>query len=229
MWFFYGLVILAVVVCVHLGCWQLHRADEKKEMLEQQQQLAQHSPVHLSKLSEPIQYQQALLTGRFLSPLFYLDNQHYQHQFGYDIISPFQTNDGLIVLVNRGWMAGGMTRRSLPKVETSTQSTTIKGYVYYPTLMSWRLGPQIEKKRHNQYLLEQIDIEAVRSLLSQPLADFTIRLQSDSDNGLVQDWHIVAMSPNRHIGYAIQWFAMALGFVIMIGYFLKKQYEAKSK
>ncbi len=228
-WFFYGLVIVAVVIFVHLGCWQLNRADEKKGMLQRQQQLAQQKAKPLFKFSEPMQYQKVLLTGRFLAPLFYLDNQHYQHQFGYDIISPFRTDDGLIVLINRGWLAGDITRQSLPRVDTDKKSTKVKGYVYYPSMIKWQLGPQIEKKIDGTYLLEQIDIEAVRSLLSQPLADYTVRMQSDDGDGFIQAWPIVAMSPNRHIGYAIQWFALALGLVLMMGFFLKNQYEPKSK
>lgn len=229
LWIFFGLTVVAIICCIRLGFWQLYRADQKKQMMQQHQQLAKQKPKFISKNSQPVQYQPAKLTGRFISPLLYLDNQHYQHQFGYDIISPFRTNDGLIVLVNRGWVAGDVTRQSLPKIETPSQSMTIRGYAYYPNANNWRLGPQVEIRQGDRYLLQQIDINALNRLLPQPLANYTLRLQPNISGGFVCSWKIVAMSPNRHVGYAVQWFVMAFCLVIMISYFLKKQYDTKAQ
>jgi surfeit locus 1 family protein len=228
LWIFFSLTVVAIISCVRLGFWQMHRADQKREMVRQHQQLANEKPTFLSKNSKPAQYQPIKLTGRYLSPLLYLDNQHYHHQFGYDIISPFETIEGLIVLVNRGWVAGDVTRQRLPKIVTPTQSTTLNGYVYYPKNNSWRLGPQLEIRQGERYLLEQIDMDDLSNLLPQPLANYTLRLKPEGDI-FIRAWPIVAMSPNRHIGYAIQWFVMAFGLGVMLSYFIKKQYDAKSE
>lgn len=228
MWIYYGLIAIAIIVCIRLGFWQLERANQKKRMLQQHQQLAEQKPKALSKKSKPHQYEPAQLTGWFLPSLLYLDNQHYQHHFGYDIISPFQARNGLVVLVNRGWVAGDVTRQSLPQIETPKQLMTIKGYVYYPSSKALRLGPQLEIKQGDRYLLQQVDIDAFQSLFPLSLAKYTLRMQP-GNNDFVRAWPIVSMSPNRHVGYAIQWFAMAVCLLIVMGYFLKNHYEAKSK
>ena len=229
LWIFFSLIFLAILLCVWLGFWQLNRADQKNLMVEQHLQMTKQEPTALTKTSKPLQYQPVKLTGRYLVPLLYLDNQHYQHNFGYDIISPFQTDGGLVVLVDRGGVAGDVTRQSLPQIDTPKEKITIEGYVYYPNQPILRLGPQLEIKQGDRYLLEQIDIGAFQALFPIPIAHYTLRLLPSSNYGFIREWPIVAMSPSRHIGYAIQWFVMAFCLIIVMGYFLKSQYETQSK
>jgi surfeit locus 1 family protein len=42
-----------------------------------------------------------------------------------------------------------------------------------------------------------------------------VRLDPTAENGFVRQWIISAMQPERHLGYAVQWFAMALVLSIM--------------
>ena len=42
-----------------------------------------------------------------------------------------------------------------------------------------------------------------------------MRLSTDESSGFVREWAIVSMPPVRHVGYAVQWFAMALAILIL--------------
>lgn len=226
--FYYGIILAMIGLCVKLGFWQLQRADEKKQLQHQRQQLANKKPMRLTQQAKPLQYQTAQVVGHYIQPTFYLDNQHYRHRFGYDIISPFVSQDGVLILVNRGWVPGDISRKFLPDVTTSQKRIALSGYVYYPQNPTWQLGPLLEKKSSNAYLLEQVNIDQVESLLPGRIARYTLRLRPDLAQPFVRAWPIVSMPPGRHVGYAIQWFVMAVALTLMFGYFLKKQYDKKS-
>lgn len=42
-----------------------------------------------------------------------------------------------------------------------------------------------------------------------------VRLNPASPHGYVRDWQIVPFSPQRHLGYAFQWFALAVGMLVI--------------
>ncbi|HAU1152785.1 TPA: SURF1 family protein [Legionella pneumophila] len=199
-----------------LGFWQIHRADEKTEMIVAQQVLAKQEPIIWKPGQKlPEQYQRISLEGTFLPELFLLDNQHYQHQFGYDVVSPLLLADDSIVMVDRGWVSGDITRRTFPNVQTPHGRVKLLGAVYFPSKKQWVLGPSFEEKENKVTILELIDEEILKQLLQKKVYPFIIRLDKNEPFGFVREWEIVSMPPQRHFAYAIQWFAMALVILII--------------
>ncbi|KTD13298.1 SURF1 family protein [Legionella jamestowniensis] len=210
---------MAVLTCIgilffsRLGFWQLHRAEEKKQMLAMQSKFATESPIHWQPdLSLPKQYQRIIMKGKFLPKTILLDNQHYQHQFGYDILSPLLLPSGSVVLVDRGWMAGDLSRQTFPSPQVPDEILNIVGSAYYPS-KTLLIGAAFEKKA-NAILIERIDTDLISQLLHKPLYPFIIRLDKAEKHGYVREWAIVAMPPERHYAYAVQWFALA--FVCLV-------------
>jgi len=218
------LSIAVIVFLAYLGQWQLHRAAEKKQMLTVEAQFQQlpalkwQSPMEL-----PRQYQRIEISGEFQPQLFFFDNQHYQHQFGYDVLSPLKLNDGQIILVDRGWVKADAGQRQLPKINPVDFFQKIKGQVYYPSDKNWVLGQPLEKKAADIAIVERLDTKLISLFLHKSVYPFIIRLERGEPNGFTRDWAIVSMPPQRHYAYAVQWFAMAfVVLVIFIGLNLKK-------
>lgn len=223
-------MLILTAVCfflfISLGFWQIHRADEKTEMITAQQVLAKQEPIIWQPGQKlPEQYQRISIEGAFLPKLFLLDNQHYQHQFGYDVVSPMLLDDGSIVMVDRGWVSGDITRRTFPNVQTPNGKFKLFGMVYFPSKKQWVLGPSFEEKENKVTLLELIDEEILKQLLQKKVYPFIIRLDKNEPFGFVREWEIVSMPPQRHFAYAIQWFAMALVILIIFVIFNLKKNE----
>ncbi|QRN05069.1 SURF1 family protein [Legionella sp. MW5194] len=226
----WGMTLLAVIVAASLaglGYWQIARAHEKEHTLELEAQRAQKPVVDWQPDSPPpAQYQRIRVQGRFLPTVFLLDNQFYDHAFGYHVFNPLLLENGQLVLVDRGWVKGSLHRNQLPEVTTPRQRSVIAGRVYYPSTKQWVLGDAIEQKKDKYYVIEKIDAKLVSQVLHKSVYPFIIRLNKNAANGYVREWPVVTLSPQRHYGYAVQWFAMALAvLVIYIVLNLKKTHE----
>ena len=96
--------------------------------------------------------------------------------------------------------------------------------MYFPSEKNWLLGPVVEKEEKNLVLVELIDTQVLSQLLHKPVYPFIIRLGQREDGGFVRKWPVVAMSPQRHYAYALQWFVMAMvGSILLIALNIKKK------
>ncbi|WP_131781054.1 SURF1 family protein [Legionella gresilensis] len=211
---------------IYLGIWQLNRADEKKNMLIREEYLSAKAPIKWQTNIKPQQYQQITVQGQYLPQTFLLDNQHHEHQFGYNVLTPLLLSDGKVILIDRGWIKGDLDRRKLPTITSLNKSLQLLGQVYYPSSKNWVLGQILEKKTPNLAVIEQIDSVKISQFLHKSVYPFIIRLNKLEKDGYIREWAIISMPPGRHKAYALQWFAMALViWLIFIGLSLKKTNE----
>lgn len=228
-WWAVLLTMVFITLFVRLGFWQIQRADEKTRMVIAEAEQAKHAPVTWTSGKQlPMQYQQVRLTGHYLSKVFLLDNQHHDHQFGFDVLIPFELSDKKVILVDRGWVAGDSMRQSFPSVEIPQGELQLQGAVYFPSTNNWLLGPDSEEKENKITILERINTKFITQILQKSVYPFIIRLDKDQAYGFIREWAVVSMPPQRHLAYALQWFAMALVIlIIFVALNLKKIDEKK--
>lgn len=224
------MLLLTLIFCslfVYLGFWQIHRADEKANMISAQKKLQDLAPtLWVPQQKLPAQYERIQLAGVYLPQVFLLDNQHHQHQFGYDVLSPLQLADGSVVLIDRGWIHGDITRRIFPMINIPQDLIQLQGTTYFPSKNQWVLGPVFEEKENKTVILERFEEQLVSQLLQKAVYPFIIRLDKQDTHGFVREWETVSMPPQRHLAYALQWFAMALVIlIIFLALNLKKKNE----
>lgn len=82
-------------------------------------------------------------------------------------------------------------------------------------MKQWILGVGLEEKENKMIIIERIDTKLVSQVLQKKVYPFIIRLDKQDAYGFVREWAIVSMPPQRHIAYALQWFAMALVILII--------------
>lgn len=207
------------------GFWQISRGQEKIHLLSAYDEASQ-SPLKSWSSGDalPSSYQRVQISGRFLPLQILLDNQHYHHQLGFDVLSLLLLDDGRVILVDRGWIASDHGSRTIfPEYETPIARVTLEGRVWYPSPKSWVLGPLIEKKSANLLLLEAVDPQKLSQVLQKSVVPFMMRLEKKQPFGFVRDWALVSMPPARHNAYAFQWFAMATAIAgLFIGLNVKK-------
>src|SRR5690606_3331170 len=85
-------------------------------------------------------------------------------------------------------------------------------------------------------IITAVEPEIMARQLGEELLPRVLRLDETSAAAFVTQWQTIAASPEKHMGYAVQWFALALALVIwfivantnLIGYWRNKR-ERKNR
>ena len=206
------LILATIVFLMSLGFWQLDRADQKRT-IEASIQKANTGVVELIVNQNELlskEYYEVRLQGSYISDKqFIYDNQIVDQVSGYYVLTPFvlkgQPN---AVLVNRGFIPWNGSRDKLADIDVDSASREIKVQVSNPI-------KRIELKTSdisNQFpvLIQAIDFDVIEEISSTSFVDVIGLLDPSSDDGFVRKWEPYTGSIEKHIGYAIQWFLMAL-------------------
>jgi len=218
------LTALLLPALIALGFWQLERADEKTAIASQQaaRVSAEARPLaELVDLAEPeLAYRRAIVSGYFLpGVVIFLDNQMRDGRYGHDVYSVFVDEpSGLAVLLNRGWVTGDPARRSLPDTDIPEGSFRLTASVYVPPGEPYLLAADSVSSLDDPILVQDASARALRQLVSDStgfrLFPRELRLAPDQPAGYRRDWPVVNVAPEKHRGYAVQWFTMAAALLL---------------
>ncbi len=210
--------LIAICVCalfLRLGFWQLERGREKQRMLDRVAHvLHQRHALPLTRAAElenSNAYDWADGEGVFAdAPSLLLDNQQRDGQVGVRAYRVFVPSQGAPMLIELGWLPLPGTR-VMPAVPRPSGSLRIEGLLM--PLPSHGIGvPAIQPQSDGTLLLTGLELPALRAALHQPLlASRLLRLAPELPLGYTRDLDILpnTLPPERHLGYAVQWFALA--------------------
>ena len=223
------LTLLGIALFARLGFWQLDRAGQKQDLLAQyetgQRSQIPITPENADSLSR---YQRVSVAGSY-DPLhqILLDNMpSHTGRPGYRVLTPMQTPAGWL-LVDRGWLPLGATRAVLPDISVSAAERNITG-----TLDALpRAGLQLETAPTDPNapwprVLSFPTHSALEQQLGHKLIRGVLLLDASQPEGYERIWEAhLGFKPERHIGYAVQWFglgATALVIFILMGFRTRK-------
>ncbi len=224
--------LLLLPVLLGLGFWQLDRAEQKQELLETYDEHGSDAPIQLRarlKSTTGLRYRKATVTGRYDGAhQFLLDNRVYQGRAGYQVLTPLRI-DGTdyAVLVNRGWTPQGKTRQDLPALPApdKTELINVRGILYLPPEKVFALGEGEDRAYGWPKVLQKIEFTLHQQQLGYELLPVTVWLDPEQAHGFVREWKPLVFGPERHIGYAFQWFSLA--FALGVIYILVNTRKAK--
>lgn len=206
-------LFLIVTTCAYLGVWQLDRAEQKLSIQNDYQSQSSKDYINLKSIEKnPGRYTKITAKGVFREPYFLLDNIVYNKKAGYLVMSPFQVGDKIII-VNRGWV-DNLSRQKFPEITTPESVLEIKGYIKYPMKLLELSTANITKNK--PYIIQNLDIDEVSSILKKDTHPFYLNLESDYDYSFTQ---IPEKNENKyltHYMYAGQWFLFALIGIIFL-------------
>jgi surfeit locus 1 family protein len=211
--------VLLLPLLISLGLWQLDREQEKIAAQEQYNLRLEQQPVDLGSVNwsdADLSWTQVTANGDYSTDRqFLLDNRILDSRVGYEVITPFVTNDG-VVLVNRGWIAQGATRADLPSLDmTEASSQRIVGHIYVPGGETLMLGGNVDQDTTWPRVIQRVDIKGISDALGYQVKPYIVRLAENSDGALRINWPPINMQPEVHRGYAVQWFLMAFALIIL--------------
>jgi surfeit locus 1 family protein len=229
-----GLLVFAAIffpLTVSLGFWQLSRAEEKQALLAEYQarEAAPPSAIASLDLSQNQQYRRVTLAGHARNDFTVLLENRVRHgKPGYEVLTLLKlVPGGQWIWINRGWIEGSLVRKELPSVPPLPELVTLKGHLYRQLEEPFTVGeeiwreawPQVKQNYNPGFLSSRMNIE---------FAPYQVRLDRDSTGALLVDWQVVNVIPEKHLGYAVQWFLMAAALVILsvfantnLGHFFK--------
>lgn len=215
------LVVLALLPgLIALGCWQLGRADEKRALLAIHAERRVEAPLasgQLAQVPDPA-YRRVHLYGRFDSEhSLLLDNRMRDGRAGVELLQPFHDQaSGLWLLVNRGWLPWP-DRREPVQFDTPAQALALEATVYVAPGATFQLHPDPVGGQW-PHLLTAIHPARLWQQLGREGFAHELRLEPGPASYRL-DWPVVAMGPEKHLGYAVQWFALATALVLLFLYF----------
>ena len=228
-----GLLFLVFFpLLVYLGMWQLERADEKRTLLlAYQKQLAQPA-VSVTSLTaaERVPYRTVMVQGVF-DPRYYwlLDNRPRAGRTGYEVVMPLQTDNGM-VLVNRGWLAAPPTRTQLPIINTPDKVVTLTGHLYSPQKNAVIQHSQSDLAVEWPKRVIQLDITEAQQLLGQTtVLPLLLRVDEGVPGAFITQWSMINVSVEKHQGYALQWFSMAVALLLLYAWLLVRNFRESSQ
>ena len=240
-WLYYLFAALLCAGFFSLGRWQLARADWKQQRLDSVAAvLKERKPQSLSTESNDNKAEHQLdlawVSGRghFLAtPALLLDNQRLGEQVGVNVYRVFQPDQGRALLVNLGWLIVPGDRR-MPTVEKILGSYELNGLLLAPPSPGLAIGPAYVKTNQDYWLLTRMPLNELSADLKIPLATRVLRLNPDLPMGYARDLDILpnTLPPEKHRGYAVQWFGLSaatLIFTLVLGFRQKRKIIEEKK
>lgn len=208
--------LLAAAGFARLGAWQGGRAVEKERMLaDVARVLHDRRAVPLAAADDArrmARYDWGAGRGRFLAtPPLLLDNRQRAGRVGVEAYAAFQPEQGAPLLVDLGWRPIGADRR-LPRVDLPRGEVEVRGLLVPPPSAGLKLGGAMARQG-DAWLVVRLEPGAAARALGLPrLAPRVLRLDPAAPFGYPRDLELLAntLPPERHRGYAVQWFGLAL-------------------
>jgi surfeit locus 1 family protein len=226
-WFGILLVTLLVSgITARLGFWQLGRAQTKESLnaITEARQLEpplRNQDLAAVKTAPEGWLQRSVdLEGQWL-PQFtvYLDNRTMKSQTGFYVLTPFQLNQGPVLLVQRGWVARDRTRSDLiPPVPTPQGQLNLQAKLVASPSKLMELGASAPAKEGFAVLRQNIDVTDFGNEIKLPLLA-TLQQTNDASDGLSRAWPVAISGADKNRGYAFQWFALSALALVLFAWF----------
>lgn len=229
----WALALLLALVFAALGRWQLARMQEKERMLA----AAAHARDHAQASSRPLLlasdparvqgYDWAAGRGVLTGDTVWLDNQQRGGRVGvrlYCVLLP--ENGAQAVLLDAGWWPlGGDRALPAPGCPRSADQA-VRGLLAPPPAEGLAHGAPLARQPDGRWLAVRLDLPAIAAALGlhTRIAPRVLRLDPQhwpGDTGVMlapgqRDLDILpnTLTPERHLGYAVQWFGLALAALV---------------
>ncbi|MFZ6771252.1 SURF1 family protein [Undibacterium sp. SXout7W] len=225
-----ALMALSFISFLSLGTWQIRRLQWKLDLIERVEQRVHASPSPAPDCRQTVnaqsdEYRHVIVAGKFLPHKNTLVQASTQFGRGFWVLSPLKTDNGCIVLINRGYIPEKMALQY--QHEQHTQQTqqqhddiTPPSQVVGLLRISEPGGSLLQRNQVSANKWFSRDVTAIANSLSlsdtAPYfidADASSLLTSDlqkQDSSSPVGGLTVVQFHNNHLVYAVVWYSLAL-------------------
>lgn len=192
-----------------LGFWQLDRLGWKRGIIAEAERRLSLSPVALPVDLDPLRddYLPVFVEGRFAGDeLYHLTSKKPQGP-GFDIIAPFEADDGRRILIERGYVPQDQRDPATRRAPEGTQR--IEGFLRWPDDVN-RFTPDPDPAKRIWYARN------VPSLSGAAQTDPVMIVQAPTGaQGYPRGRAVAVRIRNNHLQYALTWFSIAVIWLVM--------------
>ncbi len=219
--FAWMLLLLGLAAFLGLSRWQWQRAAEKERLLASYAAAENSGVRQFATLPETLpteDYPRVAASGRYVDGRgYWLDQQVHEGKVGRRAIAVFQPNGSTRrLLVDLGWIAAppGQPPPAWPALPLT--DLALHGIYAPPPGGGLRVGGDALPRQNGwPKLTVFLDLAAISADLGTPVAPRLLLLDADPASGFVRRWTPAVMPPEKHRGYALQWFTFALAALVI--------------
>jgi len=219
----YLLASVLIYCFTSLGFWQLDRAEEKIAL---QANVASDEYWYINNKTDFKLNRKIKVQGKYINnKQIILDNIIRNEQLGRMIITPFEINESLpLLLVNRGWIKKNTTKEIPVDIKIDDEQLIIKGLLGNLPKIGIRDSEAFKNQSSWPIIGNYPSIIEIEDVLNQKTLPYILLLNPEEDNGYIRRWEPTISSPSINYGYAVQWFLMSFASFIFLIVRIKKSY-----
>ncbi|MBY6019431.1 SURF1 family protein [Ferrimonas balearica] len=209
--------VLAIGVLVKLGFWQLDRAEEKRHLMAQLAQRAEqtlHWPLPDWSGERLAGYRLAGTVEPVRERTLLLDNQTLDGQVGYRWLQPARFDGGAWILLDLGFVPVARGDRTLPTLPALPERLSVSGRLYRPGHNP--LNANLLPEAGSVTRIQALELAQLSRHWGEPIAPVVWLAEQPELVGFTRSWQPINLSPEKHQGYALQWFGLAVALVIIL-------------
>jgi cytochrome oxidase assembly protein ShyY1 len=228
-----AIAIAFAVACGFLSHWQFSRNADRSAQLQLVERNYDADPIPLSAavtgvddFDSSFEWHPVELHGRYLvDEQLVARNRPHGGTSAFEVLTPFQLDDGRILIVNRGWVAGaesGDGPEAIPDPVSGELTVVVRLRQGEPLPPSGRSAPDGQVPTINVPLIADViggqTITSVYGIMAEEDPAATDRphaLDSPSDD------------PGPFLSYAIQWILFAIMGFVFIWYVIRSERRAR--
>lgn len=236
-----GIVLCCLALLIGLGTWQLQRKAWKDALLGQLREQTGRVPAAYSSWlarnksktqpseGDPISadlFAPVVVEGRFrhADEVYVFTSR--RGQPGYLVFTPFEEKSGKTVLVNRGFVPEHLRERGKRLLEIAKKDVEVRGFIRAPERSGWFTPePDIDKRI---WYIADLQAMAERTKVAAETTHFVEADDTPNPGGWPNGrdaQELLSAIPNKHIGYALTWFGLAVALCIVFGFFVRNQFR----
>lgn len=212
--------LIVAMAGVMLGNWQTRRGDMKEALQARLDARSKAAPLVLGATStvptlDEAEYRRVRVRGHYLPQWpVYLDNRPHAGQPGFVVLMPLELADtSRVVWVARGWAPRDMRDRAkLPRYATPSGDVAVEGIAVARMGSFLQLGKAQPLKAGG--IAQNAALAQLEQAQGSPALPFFIQQTGETGDTLVRDWPPPSLGVDKHRGYALQWYGLALTAVI---------------
>jgi len=234
-WFGYlALVVVFAIACLFLSMWQLARREEARVAIERVEINWDAGPVAIDEVLPRLDefdpadtWQSVAVTGHYLvGEQLLVRGRPYEGSPGFEVLVPFQLDDGSVLVVDRGWVPVG-NRQDAPDAVPAPPAGEIS------IVARLKPGePTIAGRSAPEGQVATINLPAIADLLDAPAYTAAYGLLDSEQPAAAERpaaYPRPAADEGPHLSYAFQW--VVFGLLAFIGLFwaVRREYRLRNE
>ena len=219
--------LIALAILLSLGFWQLERKAWKESLIAQIETRARGEPGDIAPeahwpdwRAHDDEFRRVRVTGAFLHDKEVpvrglLSAQRGAPMQGFYLFTPLRLASGAAVMVNRGFVPNQLRDPAHRGETLPAGEVTVTGLVRAPDTRGWFM-PENRPERNDWFTRDVAHMAAARGL--DRVAPFWIDADpAPNATGWPRPGQTNLAISNRHLGYALTWFGLALTLIAVFG------------